>query len=582
MRVLRGSVSVVLVLVGVSAVASAAPTLRVKAQTRIDAHASRSHGSLVLQGQVKDDLAAPIAQAAVTISLKSADGVDVRLPDAAHGTVSCASPRVTGDGSSLQVVSDEAGRFCVRVPLPPMVRVVTVTTASSDYLSAASVAVPADLTRQAVVLAFDPEPRIVSLDSAPADLEVKATLEEDDTTSPAASLALVLESESGDSIGTATTDDRGRARFRLDPSKLGLPGRGELVVKYAGSDGYAQSVHHAHIERDAQVTLAPTELVRGGIPEDGIPIAIKASTKRGPIGSGSVEAKVGDVIVGAGAVSASGEADLVVTFGAQHDKEIPIRVRYVPDTPWLKSGDELLINLPVETPSPLRQVPLVVIGGALAAWLIAGRLARRRSQQPRASVPSRSISGVAGISVIEGAPRSRRGPLGGRVVDAHDGTPLARVRVAIEESRIQDVQVIASAFTDAEGRFRLEAQATAAMHLVCEGPLHAQLRQAMPHASEVEVALVLRKRRVLDRLVRWARAAGGSFDQRPEPTPGHVRREATHEQPKVEQWAAAVERAAYDDGIIDARAEEELDRLHPGPPHDPQESPRDERDRRAR
>lgn len=556
--------------------ARAAPTLRVKAQTRIDAHVVRSRGTLLLQGQVKDDLSAPIARVGVTISLKTADGHAVAMPDASHGSTSCASPQLEGDGSSLRVVSDEAGRFCLRVPLPSQVLVATIDAAGSDYLSNATVSVPADLTRQAVVLAFDPEPRIVSLDSPPSDLDAVAVFEEDETTSPAIGLPLVLETEQGKEVATGTTDARGRTRFRLDPSKLGPPGRGELVLKYAGSDGNAQSVHHAPIERDARITLAPKDLVRGGVPEDGVPITIVASTKRAPVSSGSVEAKVGDVVVGAATVEPSGEANLVVTFGSQHDKEVPLRVRYVPDAPWLKPGDELLINLPIEAPSPLRQVPLVIIGGALAAWLIAGRLAQRRAQQPRTSMPPRSVpGGVAGISIIGNAPRSRRGPLVGRVVDAHDGTPVARARVAIEETRIQDVQVVASTFTGSDGRFKLDAQASAAMHLVCEGPLHAQLRQQMPHAAEVEVALVLRKRRVLDRLVRWARASGNPWDGKPEPTPGHVRRAAERERPDVEKWAEAVERAAYAEGEVDARTEAEVDELHPV-------AAKDEAGRRAR
>jgi len=83
--------------------------------------------------------------------------------------------------------------------------------------------------------------------------------------------------------------------------------------------------------------------------------------------------------------------------------------------------------------------------------------------------------------------------------------------------------------------------------------------------------------------VRWARAAGGAFDLRPEPTPGHVRRTAERDQPDVEKWAEAVERAAYDDNIVDARAEEELDRLHPRAAHEPpRDGPHAPGDRRAR
>ncbi len=546
-----------------SSLANAAPSLRVKAQTRIDAHVTRSHGDLLLQGQVKDDLASPIATTNITISLKSADGSATHLPQGDHAPTSCASRSLESDGTTLRSTTDEAGRFCVRITLPPSKLTATITAAGTDYLTDSTVTIPADLTRQAVVLGFDPEPRIVSLDAPPADLDSVATFEEDDASNFAPRLPLVLETELGQLVAQQTTDSRGRARFHLDATKLGPAGRGELVLRYLGSATNAESVHRAPIERDARVLLAPKDLVRGGVPEDGVPIVIVASAKSGPVASGSVEAKVGDVVVGAAAVGPSGEADLVVTFGTPRDKEVSLRVRYVPDAPWLKPGDDLQINLPIDAPNPLRQVPLIVIGGALAAWLIAGRLAQRRAQQTRPSAPARSVpAGIAGISII-GPPRSRRGPLVGRVVDAHDGMPVVRARVAIEETRIQDRHVVASVFTDDEGRFRLDAQTSAAMHLVCEGPLHAQIQQHMPQAAEIEVALVLRKRRVLDRLVRWARASGPPFDVKPEATPGQVRRAADRDRPDVEKWAEAVERAAYDEGAVDARVEAEIDDLHP-------------------
>jgi hypothetical protein len=96
----------------------------------------------------------------------------------------------------------------------------------------------------------------------------------------------------------------------------------------------------------------------------------------------------------------------------------------------------------------------------------------------------------------------------------------------------------------------------------------------LPHSGELDVALLLRRRALLDRLVAWARSRGKPFDARPEPTPGHVRRAAGKELP-VAQWADAVERAAYGGTPVDADAEGKVDRLAPAPePADADAPPR--------
>jgi hypothetical protein len=104
--------------------------------------------------------------------------------------------------------------------------------------------------------------------------------------------------------------------------------------------------------------------------------------------------------------------------------------------------------------------------------------------------------------------------------------------------------------------------------LLAEGPLHATLRRPMPPAGELDVALVLRKRAILDRLVAWARRRGKPFDARPEPTPGHVRRAAAAEL-GVALWADAVERTAYGAGVVNEEAQRAVDRLAPPDPAHP-------------
>jgi hypothetical protein len=154
----------------------------------------------------------------------------------------------------------------------------------------------------------------------------------------------------------------------------------------------------------------------------------------------------------------------------------------------------------------------------------------------------------------------------GRLRDAHDGYALAGARVAIERRGFERIEALAEARTDAAGAFALPLPPGVAPQpgdeLVSEGPLHGQLRRPLPEPGELDVALVLRKRALLDRLVAWARRRGLPYDARPEPTPGHVRRAAGGEF-TVARWADAVERAAFGGQVVDARAEGEIERLAP-------------------
>jgi hypothetical protein len=135
-------------------------------------------------------------------------------------------------------------------------------------------------------------------------------------------------------------------------------------------------------------------------------------------------------------------------------------------------------------------------------------------------------------------------------------------------------EVLASVFADEDGAFDFELSAQGknlvAAELVVEAPLHADLRQKLPGGGVLEIALVSRRRRLLDRLVQWARRRGPPYDARPEPTPGQVRRAAQGRRgdasDRVGRWADAIEQAAYDRGEVDARVEADVMSLDPDDP----------------
>ena len=87
---------------------------------------------------------------------------------------------------------------------------------------------------------------------------------------------------------------------------------------------------------------------------------------------------------------------------------------------------------------------------------------------------------------------------------------------------------------------------TAATRACVDSADHSTHEQPLPPPSVLGVALVTRRRALLERLVRWARQKGAPFDGAPEPTPGHVRRVASRASAvEVEAWASRVEQAAY-------------------------------------
>jgi hypothetical protein len=140
--------------------------------------------------------------------------------------------------------------------------------------------------------------------------------------------------------------------------------------------------------------------------------------------------------------------------------------------------------------------------------------------------------------------------------------------VWIERGTFEGRTTLASAAANERGEFTLPPVdgLVGDEQISVEAPLHARLVQKLPPSGELAIALVLRKRALLSRLVAWAKRAGGAFDGKPEPTPGHVRR-AAGDDFQTARWADAVERAVFGGGELDARAEGEIDRMEPPAPN---------------
>ncbi len=533
--------------------ASAARSLRVRGATRVFAHAGRAHGHLLLEGRVTDDAGLPVPSAALAVSL---GGTAVTA-----GITACGS-----DTPLTSVRTDESGRFCVWVTAAMGAYDVHVDVAATELLAASSAKYDVDLTKQSIALKLDPEPRVFALDGPIANLDAIATY--DDQDAAATGLPLELSTETGDVVTRSMTARGGRATFIVDPKTLGPPGRGALRVRFAGGEDTMASEHVALIERHTHVTMALAKEIEPASSEDDVPIEITtALAVASGFASGSLEARLDGVIVGAATLE-NGKATIHASFvDPNGQKSAALQVRYVADAPWLQPSSELTVRVPLKGPSPWRQAPLAIGALAVAAWLLVGRSARRQ-RLDKTIVMQRppTHEGTAGISVVHSS-RSRTGKYGGRVVDAHDGTPVARARVSVQVPSFPGIplQVVVSVFADDAGEFAfdLETAPPQEAELVVEAPLHVDLRQKLPAGGVLEIAVVSRRRKLLERLVGWARRRGPPYDVRPEPTPGQVRRAAESGNPAVAEWAGAVEQAAFDAGDVDAGVEAEVNALDP-------------------
>ncbi len=572
-----------------SAAASGAPAIHLRGIARIDAHVARSHGKLVLSGTVTDDMGAAFSRARVTAEVSSEwRGAQSELPLA---------PEACSDGEQAPALerrdragalADASGRFCIRLPLPVGRYVAHLEASAAGFVDGARIDLPVDLALEPVTLRFDPERLELALDEESTPIDVVASTDEDGLTAAASNLPLSLSNEAGRVLGSATTDGAGRARFVVPGPLFGPAGKGELRVSFAGSAQAGASSYAATVERRARVAIAlvgAPGASEGRLPlaTEGEEVALAVVAKATCASRGCAGAPTGTIAVRVGEGDASrvlgaatltgGEARVVVTFGSPIEgewtardnalsRDVPIRLDYVPDVPWFEASQPLRLDQPLQPPGAWDKFLLVLTGIGVVAWLAVGRLPRRWRSSERGSTPKVART-VASVELVKAADASVH-QWTGKIVDGHEGTPVPGARVAMLRPGFERAEVVAEAIADSDGAFVLAATGTRpGDRLVTEGRLHAAHDVAAPPFGEIRIALVSRRRALLDRLVAWARRKGRPYDATPEPTPGHVQRMARAGD-AVRAWAEAIEHAAYSGKAIDAAGEAEVDRLAPG------------------
>jgi hypothetical protein len=281
----------------------------------------------------------------------------------------------------------------------------------------------------------------------------------------------------------------------------------------------------------------------------------------GAVSSGSVEALMGERTVGIAPVSA-GRAELGLTMGPG-PLSVPVRVRYLPASPWWVAGPPRELEVTVARASAWRGFVWAVALAAIATWLVAAWRRPPRRERPAEQPPTPTRPLQATVRWVSGGDIQRG--WAGTVCDAHDGAPLAGIRISVEFIDGPSARTV----TEPDGSFRLEPlDATSGAHAVgrlhAEGPWHSPLDWPLPPPGRVAVTLITRRRTLLTRLVEWARGRGAPWSTSVDPTPGELIRTAEGlGQGEVAEWARAVESSAFGPRAVDLDEESRVRALEP-------------------
>jgi hypothetical protein len=549
--------------------------IHVRGSAQIHATATTEPGGVVIRGEVIDDAGAPVTGANLTVQAVGPDGSSaLPLPPPSTCDGSRRSRRALRQSApdEYAVEADDRGAFCLRAGSWPAQAALRVRFAGDELRDPSESRTSLDASDSSVaraVLRFEPPVDTIDLDRDAVSLAASLRVDRSGAAraqGPASrreGLAVTLEDERGQQLAQGTTGGDGRVRFELATKALPGPGTGELRLRFDGTPTLAKATASQPVVRRAEVRLAlPASEISTGDPEDGVAIDVDVASSRGPVTGGVVEALRGSESVGTGAVE-NGKAHVIASFAVDRAGTIPLTLRYVAAAPYYRAGATAAVSVRVAGPGIARQVLLAALVLAVTGWIIVGW---RRAPLPKAKsaedIPRPPPSGRAGVEVV----RTASGQSGwrGSVLDAHDGTPVAFARLSIVAPAFQGDGVVTRVTADAQGEFVLEAPYRGDARLIVEADEHSRHEQALPPPSVLRVALVTRRRALLDRLVRWARRQGAPFDAQPEPTPGHVRRAAARASAaEVETWARGVEHAVYGPGVVNEDVEAHLGASEP-------------------
>ncbi|MCZ7678464.1 MAG: carboxypeptidase-like regulatory domain-containing protein [Sandaracinaceae bacterium] len=413
------------VLAGWSTGAHAQPTVRVRAQTRLELQVGRTEGGVAVTGTLRDDLGEPLPDRAIELRVRDEAGQSRGMRRAA---------------------TDAAGRVTASFPLETGSYRVTARWSGDDGHDAVEVQQPVDLDRAYVRLSVVVgHGGRLDLDAPSHEVEVTATSAEG-----GAGLVVEVRDELDAELARATTDARGAARLSLASRALGPPAAGRLVVRTAGDARRARAQTEVPVVRfrttSIAMSAAPRRVTRG----ERVEIEGRLFDSQGPLARRAVgvfadEIHLATVLTDddgrfAPALELEGEGRRERPHGALRERRAVADVRDVRAAARRRRGAG-------STPWPW------LLGSMIACAIVVSLLSRRPRALPAlASEPSEEAARPGILTARAVSRGAQRRDVAGRVLDADEGTPVAGARIGLRDGSGGAVETTA----DAEGRFAIE------------------------------------------------------------------------------------------------------------------------------
>jgi hypothetical protein len=515
-----------------------APKITVQALPRFEELRCLEHdGHLEVQARLVDDVGDPLGSAPIEL---------------ARGSTAVQAVACGGRAARARAVeTDAAGRLCVWLTEASTAGSLTLSFRGDPlHLPAqAELALRPEAAAQ-LQLTFDAPSLELNLDQPEQRLSLRLS------GAGAASDALppiTLQLEDGGQLRNVST--RGWLRsgnslgFSVDSDELGAPGPARLLARVKGSAQLEESAEAVAL-RSATVQL---ELASVTPNADGAEVRLRAQSRAGAPSGGWIDLSLDDQPLASGPLL-GGVASVQLPSGAAGSSRL--LARYHSDDPWWQPGEALPIDLgSPATHGPARWPWLVLL--APIGYVCVRALQRPGVREPRRAV-RRPLPRVPALASPR-APEPDPAGWSGTVLDAHDGHPIVGARVTASLPSLRDDSRGVSTISDARGRFALPPlpePIPEGAQLIVRARLHSDFQRALPPQGRVEITLTSRRRALLGRLVRWARAAGPPWYRGPEPTPGEIALVAVRRgEADTARWAEGVQAAAFDPAEVDQQRE---------------------------
>jgi len=420
--------------------AAAQPTVRVRAESRIELRVERRPAEVQVTGVLRDDRGEPLPDQPVEIRLE---------PD-------------EGGSRSERGRTDALGRLAATFPVETGRYDIRASYAGDARYQRIDVAQELDLERAHVQLGLsraDGE-RVdrLDLDRPVHRLQVRARSAEG-----GAGLEVTLASELGDRLAGGTTGDDGTVVLEVESARLGPPAAGRLVVTSERDDRRSRAQTEVMVVRfrAASLTLdaTPTHL------ELGAPLRIEGrlTDSGGALPRRAVGLFAGDRHLDTVLTDAEGRFARELQLDGLSGT-VAVRARFTSDAPWRPSAESPAISVTLAAPSsapwPWLLLPMAICAAAI--FWISRRSAPEPTRASTRTVPPPPPPGIrAGAGEVRGATHRA---VGGRVLDADSGAAIPGARITIEAAgEAHEARADASGaftFSDlADGEHRLQVSA---------------------------------------------------------------------------------------------------------------------------